>query len=329
MIPTYNCASLLMETLDALKRQTLDISQAQIEVIDDCSTKDKPEDVVREAWDGRVDFFRQPKNVTATPNFNTCIERAQRGWVYILHGDDFPAVDGLEALNLAADSVPQAEVLLARVIMMDAIGVPYWISDRLGPNLYGILEISPSGWRENPTQFVSTIVKKRAYVEVGPFSDEFVHTADFWMWWQLASTRPTAYTNRIAGYYRSFEGNHSSSLRREAVNIAESIEVLKRIGEALFGSVEAALAAGHFRGVEDTAYRQALEFLVRGDRQAYVTNLNMPSKCGIDVSGRLHRAENRRKAGRVWQRLWPFSRSDRPLRMPSRTHDAPVEDIRK
>src|ERR1700758_2683106 len=73
MIPTYNCANYLRETLQSVLAQDPGPDVMQIEVVDDCSTKDDPEGVVREIGQGRVQFYRQPKNGGVTRNFNTCI----------------------------------------------------------------------------------------------------------------------------------------------------------------------------------------------------------------------------------------------------------------
>jgi glycosyltransferase involved in cell wall biosynthesis len=43
MIPTYNCASYLRETLASVLAQDLGSDVMQIEVVDDCSTQDDPE----------------------------------------------------------------------------------------------------------------------------------------------------------------------------------------------------------------------------------------------------------------------------------------------
>ena len=45
MIPTYNCANYLRETLASVLAQDPGAEFMQIEVIDDCSTKDEPEAV--------------------------------------------------------------------------------------------------------------------------------------------------------------------------------------------------------------------------------------------------------------------------------------------
>src|SRR5277367_6513526 len=75
MIPTYNCAKYLRQTLESVLAQDPGPEQMQIEVVDDCSTKDDPEAVVRELGKDRVEFYRKPKNEGAIHNFNTCIQR--------------------------------------------------------------------------------------------------------------------------------------------------------------------------------------------------------------------------------------------------------------
>src|SRR5918997_4139249 len=85
IIPTYNCAKYLEETLESLKRQENGrIDEAQILVLDDCSTKDDPGAVVERVWPGRVRFVRQPKNLGPCGNFNSCIDHAEREWIHIL-----------------------------------------------------------------------------------------------------------------------------------------------------------------------------------------------------------------------------------------------------
>src|SRR5277367_2379258 len=88
MIPTYNCANYLATTLRSVLAQAPDASAMQIEVVDDCSTKDDPAAVVSKLGRGRVGFFQQPHNVGISANFNSCIRRGKGEWIHILHGDD-------------------------------------------------------------------------------------------------------------------------------------------------------------------------------------------------------------------------------------------------
>ena len=108
MIPTYNCARIL--ATDARKRLSQDpgADNMQIEVVDDCSTKDDPEAVVREVSGGRVGFYAKPKNGGATANFNTCIEHSRGHLIHILHGDDYVLPGFYDRIATLAEDNPGA-----------------------------------------------------------------------------------------------------------------------------------------------------------------------------------------------------------------------------
>src|SRR5262245_22775984 len=76
MIPTYNCAGYLEETLASVLAELPDPAAAQIEVVDNASS-DRPEDVVERLGRGRVAFHRHPENTGAIANFNACIARSR------------------------------------------------------------------------------------------------------------------------------------------------------------------------------------------------------------------------------------------------------------
>jgi glycosyltransferase involved in cell wall biosynthesis len=87
MIPTYHCAAYLRETLESVLAQDPGPERMQIEVIDDHSTADDPEAVVREPASDRVAFHRQSRNVVGhVASFNTCLRRARGGLVHLLRG---------------------------------------------------------------------------------------------------------------------------------------------------------------------------------------------------------------------------------------------------
>src|SRR6266404_6785487 len=77
MIPAFNCAKYLQQTLESVLAQDQGSDQMQIEVVDDCSTTDDPKAVVEEVGKGRVAFHRKPKNEGAITNFNACIQRTR------------------------------------------------------------------------------------------------------------------------------------------------------------------------------------------------------------------------------------------------------------
>src|SRR3954470_1404585 len=84
MIPTFNCATYLREALGSVLSQDPGPEVMQIQVVDDCSTKDDPEAVVKEMGRGRVEFFRRPANGGHSANFDTCLERSRGHLIHLL-----------------------------------------------------------------------------------------------------------------------------------------------------------------------------------------------------------------------------------------------------
>src|SRR5579864_7930471 len=101
MIPTYNRTKYLEKTLTSVLSQDPGAEEMQIEVVDDGSTLDDPETIVRRVGGSRVSFVRQSTHLGLVPNFNSCIERAMGHWVQILHTDDFVLPGFYERLKAA------------------------------------------------------------------------------------------------------------------------------------------------------------------------------------------------------------------------------------
>jgi len=228
MIPNYNCAHYLAETLKSVLRQDPGIENMQIEVVDDYSTKDDPEAVVREIGKGRVSFFRQPQNTGATSNFNTCIQRSKGKWVHILHSDDMLVPGFYERFRSAAEQETTIGAALCRHIYTDGDG--QWQSlSRLERNTPGIipdwLERIAVGQRvETP----SIAVKRSVYEHLGGYHSELFHAADWEMWRRIAMHYPVWYEPEALAYYRVQSGSDTSRLYRTGANIADirrSIEI--------------------------------------------------------------------------------------------------------
>ena len=126
MIPTYNCANYLRETLTSVLTQDPGPEVMQIEVVDDHSTKDDPEAVVRELAGDRVSFYRQPQNVGHVKNFNTCLQRSRGKLIHLLHGDDGVRNGFYQKMQKAFDTQPNIGAAFCRHIYMDENG--HWKS---------------------------------------------------------------------------------------------------------------------------------------------------------------------------------------------------------
>jgi glycosyltransferase involved in cell wall biosynthesis len=116
MIPTFNCGDTLRAALGSVLGQDAGAGRMQIEVVDDCSTRDDPEALVAEMGRGRVGFYRQPRNVGHVRNFNTCLRRSRGRLVHLLHGDDCVRDGFYEVMERGFRRRPDAGAAFCRYI---------------------------------------------------------------------------------------------------------------------------------------------------------------------------------------------------------------------
>ena len=122
MIPTYNCAGYLEATLHSVLAQAPGPEAMQIEVVDDHSTADDPEEVVMRLGGGRVDFYRQPENMGVVGNLNTCLQRSRGEVVHLLHGDDIVLEGFYRTLGDRLREHPEAGAAYCRHLYIDEHG---------------------------------------------------------------------------------------------------------------------------------------------------------------------------------------------------------------
>ena len=138
MIPTYNCAPYLRETLKRVLTLAPGPESMQIEVIDDHSIDD-PASVVAELGGDRVHFYQQPENVGHIDNFATCLRRSRGKIIHLLHGDDYVLPGFYEKMTKAFLQNPDIGAAFCRHIFMDNHG--HWQSiSKLEQRESGILK---------------------------------------------------------------------------------------------------------------------------------------------------------------------------------------------
>ncbi|BDA70281.1 glycosyl transferase family 2 [Calothrix sp. PCC 7716] len=230
MIPTYNCAKYLRETLVNLLIQYPGSEVMQIEVVDDCSTKDDPEAVVREVGKGRVSFYRHPQNVGYIKNFNTCLQRSRGKLVHLLHGDDGVRYGFYQKVQQAFDKSPEIGAAFCRYISMDENG--HWLRfSELEQLENGVLH----NWLEkiaviNRLQPPSMVVRRDVYERLGGFDSRINCCAEDWeMWVRIAAHYPVWYEVEPLALYRC----HSSSLTGRCACTGQNIRDLRKIIEII------------------------------------------------------------------------------------------------
>jgi len=98
IIPTYNRSSLLINTLNAVIKQSIDNSRYEIIIVDDGST-DQTGEVVKKFMNGHdnIAYVKHPSNLGKGAACNTGLNAAQSPLVVFIDDDIIPAMNWLEA----------------------------------------------------------------------------------------------------------------------------------------------------------------------------------------------------------------------------------------
>ena len=228
-IPTYNCAIYLKETLSSILNQKyIDLDLLDIEVVDDFSTMDNPESVVKELGNDKIKFFRQKTNVGAIANFNTCIQRAKCEWVHILHGDDIINNDFYFKYLACINKNSSVSFIASRVNFIDVNSNVIWeqSSFTLPVDKPFRTDLLING---NVFATPSVMVKKSAYEELGFFKPFLNHTADWEMWSRIVFSKDAILINEILCSWRDFQDSDTKKVRKNGNEIKDHATAIVEI----------------------------------------------------------------------------------------------------
>ncbi|NMG05952.1 family 2 glycosyl transferase [Brasilonema sp. UFV-L1] len=285
MIPTYNCANYLRETLASVLAQDPGSEVMQISVVDDHSTKDDPAAVVEELGRGRVDFYRQPQNVGYIKNFETCLQRSRGKLIHLLHGDDCVRDGFYQKLQRGFKENPEVGAAFCRQIHMDERGHWTHISWLEQPES-GIL----NNWLERIAvqqriQTPSIVVRRDVYEQLGGFDRRFSCWGEDWeMWTRIAAHYPVWYEAEPLALYR----RSSTSLTGNSVRTGKNIQDLRKAVGVIRGYLPSErankLAKTALRNYAFYALNSAKELLSAGDSYAARNQLREALLCHSSLS---------------------------------------------
>ena len=285
MIPTYNCADYLRETLASVLAQDPGPEIMQIEVVDDYSTKDDPEAVVRELAGDRVSFYRQPENVGSIKNFNTCLQRSRGKLIHLLHGDDGVREGFYHKMQEAFTINSEIGAAFCRHINIDERG--NW-------QLVSFLEQCQSGFIENWLERIavinrlqppSIVVRRDVYEKLGGFDRRICCCGEDWeMWVRISSYYPVWYEVEPLAFYRV----HSSSLTGRCALNGQNIRDLQKIIEIIQPCLPPAKATYLAQKAREFSAIYAIKtiipgFIARGNWNAARIQLQEALKCSFSL----------------------------------------------
>jgi glycosyltransferase involved in cell wall biosynthesis len=283
MIPTFNCANYLRETLESVLVQDPGIESMQIEVVDDHSTQDDPAAVAAEVGQGRVGFYRQPVNVGHVKNFQTCLERSRGQLIHILHGDDCVRDGFYRKLQQGFAEQPDIGAAFCRHLWMDEQS--HW-------QRISALEQSESGVLSDWLAKIATgqriqtpaiVVKREVYERLGGFDRRLLWAEDWEMWVRIAAHYPIWYEVEPLALYRVHSTSNSGRYLRTGENMQDfrrAIEVVRAYLPSHLPQTTAQRCLKENR--QNLAYYalgNAQQMLMIGDRIAVVRQLWEALRC--------------------------------------------------
>lgn len=286
MIPAFNCAKYLGQTLESVLAQTPGPGEMQIEVVDDCSTKDDPESVVKSIGAGRVTFYHKDKNEGVVANFNTCLQRSRGYLVHLLHGDDYVMPGFYQRMSSAARDCPDASMFFCRCLIVEEDGT----LDQLSPRCRDLEKESKGPgvvFYSNPVPTPGVVVQRSFYEQHGGFLPELVHVADWEMWIRALGYSKCRAINEILAVYRWFPGNDTSRLARTGENIRDSL----RLSGILARRFPQFNLRKFKRIVATSAERQMNLFREHGDLEAADANKVLWEQITRDIAPRTNPAK--------------------------------------
>jgi glycosyltransferase involved in cell wall biosynthesis len=228
MIPTFNCARYLTETIRSVLAQDPGPEEMQIEVVDDASSLDDPEVVTHAVGQGRVLFHRQPNNVGHTRNFETCLNRARGRLVHLLHGDDRVEPGFYAAMERAFVAAPAIGAAFCRNRYIDADSLELSVEDAVQDEAGVLANAVETLADQQRIMTPSIVVRREVYERLGGFDDRLRCSEDWEMWVRVAADYPIWYEPQVLAAYRMHENSNTGRhfrLARELDYTRQAIEI--------------------------------------------------------------------------------------------------------
>ena len=197
VVPAYNAAETIQETLASIQAQTVPNWEAI--VVNDGST-DETEAIVQEiaAQDSRIRLFSQ-SNQGVSAARNTAISHVRYDWLGFLDADDWLAPQYVERMTAALAADPSLDAVHCGIRRLEPDGQTIF-DDRYAPSE---TDLFPVFAVHCPFMLHSCIFRKRLAEEIGGFDTSFRNAAD-WDFWQRLARTGTRFgaVKEVLGFYR-------------------------------------------------------------------------------------------------------------------------------
>jgi glycosyltransferase involved in cell wall biosynthesis len=242
LIPTYHCAHYLKETLASVLAQDPGEDKMEIIVIDDHSTRDDPEEVVKALGKGRVRFIRQAQNVGKVRNYETGLQASKGMYIHQLHGDDLVMPGFYQEMERILGLFPEAGAAFCRTLYIDSVGRWTGMTGMVQERERIVEDMVEKLYTEQYIQTPSMVVKREVYETIGAFDRRLDCMEDWEMWTRIANRYPIAASHQVLAGYRSHEDNATNLTFKDGSALATHQLVCKLIDEYIAPNIRTRFA---------------------------------------------------------------------------------------
>ena len=211
LVPTYNRAHWLLETISSVLEQTY--REIVVIVSDNWSTDDTAA-VVASFADERLHLVRPPAHVGLVQHFDWCLEQVETEYVLVVPDDDALDPEHLERCVPVADANPGVALVHTTFDVVDEQGAVLRRSMALVPDAFEagetFIERSMSSlWRVHAT---TALMRTRAIRDAALFRDEDLPGPDFALWMRVALAWDFAFVRKAGVRFRVHGASYSADL---------------------------------------------------------------------------------------------------------------------
>lgn len=207
IIPTFNCAHFLPQTIDSVMSQTF--HDLEILVVDDGSTDDTR--AVVEACNTSIRYIYQ-KNQGPSAARNTGIRESRGKYLAFLDSDDLWLPGKLEKQTRVMENLPSTGLVYSDLYYFDSE-----TGSSLGtyPNhhLFASGKILARLFLDNFIQMSTQLVRREVFREVGLFDESLWSCEDWDMWLRVSGRFDVGFVDEPLSMHRLHLGNRSKQVR--------------------------------------------------------------------------------------------------------------------
>jgi len=230
LVPVFNGEPFLAECLDSILAQ--DFGDYELLLSDDGSTDGSAAVIERYARrDGRIRWWRNPRNLGIGGNFNACLKSAQGRYIkYVLQDDKLIDPSVVRRMVAVLESDPSVTLVVSAAQLIDAQSRPIKVRDNFGRSGVWAGKQIIVRCLERDANLIgepSLALFRRSQAARG-FDEGLKQLLDLEMWFHLLEEGRLAYLDQPLCAFRQHPAQQTEANRRSGDSVDEDLVLLER-----------------------------------------------------------------------------------------------------